>query len=504
MAQVKKIDSNVTGLRYCVETALGTAGTTWVPLDPNSYNDFGGSFTKVARAPINTKRSRFKGVLTDLDAAGGFNIDMTQTNIQDLMPGFMFAPFSEKAKLFPTAVTAGTHYTVASSTGILANDLVFASGFGIAGNNGLKLVTSVTGTTVVCSGLTAEASPPAGASIVRVGHQFASADATITASGTLATLGATAKNLTQLGLVPGEFIHIGGDAAITQFANAANLGFARVRSVTATAVTLDKAEQTLVTDTGSGKTIQIFFGRVLKNLDGSNIVRTSYQLERTLGAPDDAQPTQIQSEYLVGAVPNELTMVIDTADKVNMDMGFMAINYETRTGVTGVKAGTRPALTSGKAFNTSSHFARIKMALVSQTAVAPTALFGYTTEIRLTINNNLSAAKAIGTLGAFEMTAGTFEVGGNVTAYFQDVTAIDALRNNSDVTFDIIAVKDNSGFAIDVPLVSLGDGRLNVELNTPITLPLSLEAADAGDVNSNLGHTILLSFFDYLPNAAAA
>lgn len=503
MAQVKKIDSNVTGLRYCVETALGTAGTTWVPLDPNSYNDFGGSFTKVARAAINTKRSRFKGVLTDLDAAGGFNIDMTQTNIQDLMPGFMFAPFSEKAKLFPSAVT-GTAYTVAASTGVLANDLVWASGFGIAGNNGLKVVTSVTGTTVVCPGLTAEALPPAGASIVRVGHQFASADATITASGTLATLGATTKNLTQLGLVPGEFIHIGGDAAITQFATAANMGFARVRSVTATAITLDKAEQTLVTDTGTGKTIQVFFGRVLKNLDGSNIVRTSYQLERTLGAPDDAQPTQIQSEYLVGAVPNELTMVIDTADKVNMDMGFMAINYETRTGATGVKAGTRPALVSGKAFNTSSHFARIKMALVSQTAVAPTALFGYTTEIRLTINNNLSAAKAIGTLGAFEITAGTFEVGGNVTAYFQDVTAIDALRNNSDVTFDIVAVKDNSGFAIDVPLVSLGDGRLNVELNTPITLPLSLEAADAGDVNSNLGHTILMSFFDYLPNVAAA
>ena len=220
MAQVNKIDSNVTGLRYCVETALGVAGTTWFPLDPNSYSDFGGTFTKVARNPINNKRSRYKGVLTDLDSAGGFNIDLTQSNIQDLFQGFAFAPFVEKAKLFPTAVTSGTHYTVPASTGILANDLIFASGFGIAANNGLKLVTSVTGTTVVCSGLVAEASPPAGAKIVRVGHQFASGDCQINAAPALPTITTTTKNLTQLGLVPGELIYIGGDSAPTTFGTA--------------------------------------------------------------------------------------------------------------------------------------------------------------------------------------------------------------------------------------------------------------------------------------------
>ena len=46
MAQVNKIDSNVTGLRYCVETALGVAGATWFPLDPNSYSDFGGTLRR--------------------------------------------------------------------------------------------------------------------------------------------------------------------------------------------------------------------------------------------------------------------------------------------------------------------------------------------------------------------------------------------------------------------------------------------------------------------------
>ena len=55
-----------------------------------------------------------------------------------------------------------------------------------------------------------------------------------------------------------------------------------------------------------------------------------------------------------------------------------------------------------------------------------------------------------------------------------------------------------------MPLVTLGDGRLNVELNQPVTLPLQLEAADGGDVNANLGHTLMFCVFDYLPDAAAA
>ena len=504
MAQVNKIDSNVTGLRYCVETALGVAGATWFPLDPNSYSDFGGTFTKVARAPINSKRSRYKGVLTDLDSAGGFNIDLTQTNIQDLFQGFVFDQFEEKGRQTVSAVS-GTVYTVPDASDFLADDLVFASGFATAGNNGLKLVTAVTGTTVSCAGLTIEGSPPAGAKIVRVGHQFGAGDCEINATGALPIIETTTKNLTQLGLVDGELIYIGGDTSPSTFSTATNNGWCRVRNTDgANSVTLDKASGVMVTDTGSGKTIQIFFGRTLKNQEGAAITRTTYQLERTLGAPDDAQPSQIQSEYIVGAVPNEMTMAIDTADKIMVDMSFMGIDYETRDGVTGIKAGTRPNLGSAKAFNTSTHVTRIRMGLCSNTNEYVDAMFAYVTEARLTINNNITMNKAVGILGAFEATAGTFEVGGNVTAYFQDVSALEALQNNSDVTLDVCVVKDNAGFAFDLPLLALDDGRLNVELNQAVTIPLGLMAADGEDVNSNLAHTIVMSFYDYLPDAAEA
>ena len=71
---------------------------------------------------------------------------------------------------------------------------------------------------------------------------------------------------------------------------------------------------------------------VLKNeSDKTLIKRRTYQIERTLGEDDDDE----MSEYLVGAVPNELTINIATADKINIDLSFVALDNEQRDGLTG-------------------------------------------------------------------------------------------------------------------------------------------------------------------------
>jgi hypothetical protein len=513
MAKLNKIDSNVTGLRYAEEESFKTLPTTpvWKPLEPNSYADFGGQVATVARNPINPSRQRKKGVVTDLDANGGFDTDVTQGNLQDLMQGFMFADLRRKVEFggdseITGVVNASSDYTAASGLdAFAAGDLVFATGFNNAANNGLKTVTGAASGALTVSETLVDETPPAGAKLVQVGHQFAADDLNVDVSGSLPQITSDATyDFTALGLVPGEWIFIGGDGASNQFANAVNNGFARVLSATADGITLDKTQNTMVTeDLSGGETVQMFFGRVLKNeSDPSLIKRRTYNMERTLGAPESTSPSQIQAEYISGAVPGEFTLNVPTADKVTASLAFTGADNETIDGPTSLKTGDRPGLVEADAFNTSSDFARIKMAKVVDGDPAPTALFAFLTEMTLSINNNLTPNKAVGVLGAFEVTAGTFEVSGDLTAYFADVAAIQAVRDNADITLDAHMIKANAGISIDVPLITLGDGRPNVSQDEPITLPLNMAAATGAKVNSSLDHTLLLVFWDYLPDAA--
>lgn len=509
-----KIDSNATGLRYAEEVCLKQLPTlaadgfdpTWIALEPNTYSDFGGNITTVARNPINQSRQRKKGVVTDLEASGGFQQDLTLFNFRDLAQGFMFADLREKKTTAPnngtgqavTAVDAATKtYTTAAGggTGFVAGHLVVAEGFGITANNGVKTVVSSTGTTVVVNEVIAdEAAPPAAALLAVVGYQGAVGTLSIALNGDLVRLVSTAGvDFTTLGLIPGEWIFIGGDATVNGFDD--NGGFARISVIAAGYLEFDKVDwPTPVAEAGAAKLVNLYFGQVLKNeSDPALIKRRTYQLERTLG--EDANGTM--SEYLVGAVANELTLNAPQAEKVTVDLTFVACDHQARNGLTGVKPGTRVGVVEGDAFNTSNDFARIKMAVVGDDA-AIMPLFAFASDLTLTINNNVSANKAVGVLGAFDLSAGTFEVGGSFTAYFASAESVQAVRNNADVTVDVIMVKNNQGVLYDVPLLALGNGRLNVEQDQPITIPLETNAAE-----SKFGHTLLWQFFPYLPNAAS-
>jgi hypothetical protein len=484
--------------------AVGIANNWW-PLEPNSYADFGGSISTIARNPINPTRQRKKGVITDLDASGGFNQDLTFENTTRLMQGFLFADIREKKTTKPlntaqipitaTNAVADTYTAGSGMLGFLANQLVFASGFTNPANNGLKVAASASTATVltVGDGLVTE-TPPATAFLDAVGYEFAVATLNVVMSGLLPILtrASGSFDFTTLGLIPGEWIFLGGDAVGNRFNN--NVGFARVMAITATTITLDKTSWTPQAETGTGKTVRMFFGDMIKNESSAALIkRRTYQVERTLGNDGNG----IMSEYLVGAVCNEFTLNVSMADKVTVDMAFIAMDNEQRDGLQGVKAGNRPALAAGDAFNTSSDFSRIKLSAVSATNSEVTALFAFATEMSITINNNASPNKAIGVLGGFDISVGSFEVGGSMTAYFADLVATRAVRNNDDITLDFALVKKNQGMIFDIPLIALGDGRLAVEQNQPITMPLETSAAE-----SSYGHTLQFSSFSYLPDLA--
>ncbi|MCW2763978.1 MAG: hypothetical protein JWR85_4179 [Marmoricola sp.] len=505
-----KVDSNITGLAIAEEQSLKVLPATpvWYGMEPNSYSDLGGDLSMVARAPINPSRQNQKGTITDLDASGGFNTDFTKTNLVRLLQGFLFAdareqpstaPLNAAATVFTSAASADKSYNAAAGLAIFtAGNLALASGWTNAANNGLKkIVTSVAAKITVVETVIDEAAPPAAAKLVRVGHEFAAADAAIVVTSGIPSMTLVAGDFTTMpAFFPGNWIYIGGDVAGSRFVN--NRGFARIATVAAKAVTFDDTAFPPVTEAGTGLSIRVFFGTAIRNeLDPTLIKRRSYQVERQLGIGDT--PGAPQAEYITGAVANEFTLNIPKADKLNADMTFVGCDNQQVTGAPGdtIKAGIRVAALAESAFNTSSDIVRIKMAILDPNTSNPTALFGYVDEANIAITNDVTPNKAVGTLGAFDTTAGNFGVSGSVTAFFTTVAAVKAVRNNADVGLSVIGASKNAGFVFDVPLLGLGGGRLSVEKDAAIMLPLETAGAQ-----SKFGNTLLFTSFPYLPTVA--
>lgn len=510
MALVNKIDSNIVELRIAEEDTIGVLPGTpnWVRYEPNSFLDFGGNVVTIARDPINSSRQREKGVVVDVEAAGGFTTDLTASNLQDIMQGFVLADLRTKGELDDAVVdgTTNGYEPPAGGTAYSAGDLVLAKGFDNAVNNGLKRVTGVpTGTEILVTdtALVDEANAGGvGKIISKVGHQFAATDLSVVVSGTWPRYVSAAFDLTKTGILPGEWFYVGGDDAAESFATAADNGWKRARAVAAGYIEVDKSDFDMVVEAGTDKTIRIYFGRVLRNETGTDIVRRTYQLERTLGVPDDAAPTDVQAEYILGAIPNEMTINVNTADKITVDLSFMPTDSEVVTATVGPKSGNRPDLDSEDCFNASSHVARVKLAEVVSGDENPDDLFQFLSEITVSLNNNIELLKAIGVIGAFDGSTGTLEVGSAMTAYFVTVEAMQAVRDNLDATFDIIWARENKGIAVDMPLGAISDARASVEQERPITLPLQFDAANGARVADGMDHTVMVCFYDYLPEAA--
>ena len=521
MALNSKIDSNITGLRYAKEASIKTlpaaASQVWYGVEPNSYDAFGAEISTVARVPIAADRQRKKGAVVDLDASGSFNTDITQAGIQGLVEGFLFANVKDKARLVKTtlaSISAIDPSNVAydaiesDSTGdFIVGHILNLDGFSESGNNGVFVLTakSATELRVANNSLQAETSVPVGASITTVGFRFASAGISIVApSGALPSLRNSAVDLTTLDIVPGEFIYIGGDTDATKFGTVGNNGWARVSRVTANDIFLDKTQDTMVADAGTAKTIEIYWGRTLKNeAVETNQIRHLFQFQRSLGASDTTQKSQIQSDYLVGAVANEMTIRFDEAEKVTVDLGFVAADYETRSGMTGLKSKATSVkeqnFDTGDAYNTTSDFKFLRLSKVDSTKSNLDKLFDFFNNFTIVITNNITANKGIGVLGAFDLTAGSFDVSGDMEAYFSDVVATESIRNYDSLTFGFVLAKGNKGLAVDLPYIAIGDGRLGIEKDDAIKIPLTNSAF----ADPTFDHTVLMSFFDYLPNAAS-
>lgn len=505
---IEKQESRFVGLAMTRESAPRTlpANPVWETREPNDFADFGADYSMVARRPFSASRQRKKGNITDRDDRFGFNEDVTQNNMVARIEEFCFAEARRTAQTFSTAAIAATsRYTVTAGAGFLTGALVLASGYGIAGNNGLKVVDESGADYVgIASVLTNEAAAPQGAKLKVVGQAFGAGELAIAKVGAKVVITADTFDFTELPLIPGQWVFVGGDAAGDRFDGIVP-GYARigVDGITETTLTFDKTTFAIAdgfNSDGAAKTLRIFFGDIVKNEDDPDLIkRFSVQAERYLGRDDNGR----QSEYLEGGVANELTWNSPLADKVTVDVAYIAMYYGKRKGADGPLSAAQGATLlkalGEDAFNTTSNVYRLRLGVIDPASLNPTPLFARVTEWSLTLANNTSANKAQGYLGAFDTTSGLFEVDGEFTAYFTTMAAIQAIEDNADVTFDAIYSKQNAAIVIDVPLIGLGGGSLDISMDDAIMLPLTTAAAE-----SPFGHTVLFGWFPYVPNVGMA
>lgn len=502
----------------CVKTLTSadypTYEPTFLPVEVNSFSDFGADLTKVMRKPLSPSRQRRKGRTVGSEAVGGWAQDIVGGAIDRMMQGFLFADAVQLASTELLSDLPGTHYvsSVTADTIVVSrqagmpkteaflsfavNDLIMLSGFQNQANNGLHRITGVNNNasaniTLTVTGITAE---DAGAQAVEtVGRQYSAGALSVVVTSGIASLVGPVGAFSAAVFAPGTWIFLGGDEAVTKIGT--NVGYARLGAVAAdgSSVVLEETTFVPVTNAGAAKTARIFIGASIFNRkNAADIVERTYSLVRTYPTAAGTSKT----ERITGSAPNELTLTIPTEEKLTAEMTLMGCDVEYGTqatiGGTFLAQGDSP-----EAFNSTSDIVRMRVNLRDITVPDPTPLVGYVQEASVTLTNNLSANKAVGVFGTLDYNIGTLEVGGSITAYFTDTDALSAIRNDMDVEFNLIAAYDNRGIIIDLPLLSLSGGKLNVEEDAPVTLPIEMSAVEGAN-----GFTMVFQSFRYLPAVA--
>lgn len=509
-----RVLTNQVSLAYSIELSLGVleASPTWKRVEPNDISTFGATITKVARDPISPDRQRRKGTTTDLDSSVEYEADTTLDSMRDFIEGFMFAsaryptaggagqvpPIQSGAAFANLAAVAATpgysHDAIAQAMG--AGTLVLARGFADDANNNasgslqeVDAAGSTTSTPIV-GGAQVDETPgnQANAQLEVGGVRGAIADITWTQA-TL-TIGSTVLDFTTLGLNVGQLLHLGGLLSANQFAG--GVLFGRVRSIAANAIVIDKPTGTLIADdAGAGLRIDILFGCFIRNVPvgDPDFLERSYQFE--LGLPNLQVPGPgDEFQYSIGNQANLLTVAAPLTDKSTLTPAFVGL--DTPNPVTIRKAGgATPVLpVETVAYNTSSNIGRLRIQEEDGTEI--TQCF---TDLTMTLNNQITPQKCLGTLGAVFLNNGNLLVDFDATVLLTDSRLQSAVRDNRTMTFDLLLQNDDGGVGLDIPALTLGDGALALPRNESVTISEPGEAF--GD--PSLGYSASWSLFPALP-----
>lgn len=507
-----RVLTNNVSLAYTIETALGVAGTDWFLLEPNDITTFGATITTVARDPISRNRQRRKGTVTDLDSTAEFEEDLALSSFRDFIEGYCFSTGinTDVTDLTTTAATAvGPTYTITALDAAQADkfeigSLIYVVNFATAQNNGLKSIAVdavATDTTLTINEALVDETAPGNARISFAGQRFAVSTVTwdYDAPNNQATLNGTGAGTlaTQLGLTPGEFVHIGSPDGSGGFTNAfenvsANdmFGYARVVSVSTDDIVFDKLDEALKFDDAVAPTtlVDMLFGQFVRNVPTSSadFLERSFQFEGDFPNLGTAGASKFQ--YSKGNFCNTAGFNLPGQDKATVSYGFIGTDTDNPVEVGDRKPGADSAADPIHvvAYNTTNDIARLRITDVDEA--------GLTTDFKsltITLNNNVSPEKVLGVLGAKFINTGNFEVDIEAQLVFTNSEVIDRIRDNTTVTMEVFVDNDDGVIILDIPSMTLGGGDYEFPVNESVLLNTTAQAFLDSTLGTSIGVSII-------------
>lgn len=512
----KPVLSESVTLQSAVETTFGTQPTTgWRQHTPEGGQiaSFLGKRKKVALQPLSKNRQLLKGDVVDLDAAP----KITQPLSMDFVAAFAEGAFLAKTKhtggtgvarwmvspdgagsVALTAVT-GSAYTVASGGALTQNTLVYARGFNNAANNGLRVVGAAsTGTSIIVNSSVAEGSPPANATLEVAGWRGASGDIQMDGSGNITS---TLADFTGMGLVAGMRIGVGGDSsnATLNFATSGYRGTATIKTVAAHQLTLQNQSWTVgAADTGAGKTIDLYWGRWLRDvaIDNADYLdpnsgNASYTLEESLPGAGTAGATVYK--YAEGQVIDQLEVNAPGTALTECTLTFVGktVTDPTVSRATGASTGTAPLMMAG--FNTADQF------VLPPTVYDPNNSYAVVAQDistwKLTLMQHITGQRQQGMLGPKRMIPGKFQVGVDLEMYYLQTDFETAVSANSTLTFAVGLRNGDGALFFTVPSFMASEDDVKVPANGVVTISGKADAFQ----DATLGYTMSMMIFPYLP-----
>jgi hypothetical protein len=345
--------------------------------------------------------------------------------------------------------TVANTVTVIAPTGAGNNSGTFAvghlvrtTGFALAGNNKVAVVTTGGSTSFVATGAaySAEAVPPATARAKVVGFAGGANDLATTVTG----MTSTTLDFTTLGLAVGQWIKIGATATANRFATAAVNKAVRVTAIAAHTLSLDNLPTGWVADAGTGKSIYVWFGDGIVN-GTTQISQTFERGDLGMAAPAYiAQPGMVVQQFAMTLRPKQII----TGQTVFMGMGGGTISTTPLDAV----PDPIPSQAIYPQFAGSAHVGRVAEFGVQLSTP------NWCTGIDLTIANNLQAVETLDAVGPQDLPAGQSAITGTLMTLFGDLTIASRFQNGTVTSLNFAVQRGVQMMILTLPRVVLNGG----------------------------------------------